>query len=223
MREVLHVPGPNAGRKDGAMTDDRVLIVDDEPNVTRALRRALRKESYEIVCASSAEEALEMLAQSTFHVIVSDHEMPGMRGIEFLAVVRKKYPDTVRIMLTGHGGLDTAMRAINEGDIYRFLSKPWEGPELAVTIRQALQHQRLMRQSQRLLEMTREQNALIQRQMGSQKATEPEPMTRNLGEEIDPERIIDAISREIQKCEELRSEIAHELRGTGRSDDPHDD
>jgi len=80
----------------------KVLFVDDELHVTEGLKRALRKEPYEIMSANSADKALEILARQPVDIVVSDEKMPGMSGSEFLTVVCRKYPDTIRIILTGH-------------------------------------------------------------------------------------------------------------------------
>jgi len=140
----------------------RVLLVDDEPHVVEGLKRALRKEPYEIVSANSAEDALDLMKRETFDVVISDELMPGMPGSEFLAVVLQQYPDTVRIILTGHANLETALRAINQGQIYRFLTKPVNGSELTITIRQAIQHKALMSESRRLLRTVRQQHSVLE-------------------------------------------------------------
>jgi len=140
----------------------KVLFVDDEPNVTESLKRALRKEPYEVLSANSAKEALAILARDPVDVVISDEKMPGMQGSEFLAVVCRQYPETIRIILTGHGSMEAAIRAINEGEIYRFLTKPCNEVDLAVTIRQALQLKDLTGVSQRLLEKNKRQSAILQ-------------------------------------------------------------
>ena len=140
----------------------KVLFVDDEPNVTKALKRALRGEHYDILTADSADEALEILARESVDVVVSDENMPGMTGSEFLAIVCNKYPDTIRIILTGQGSLEVAIQAINNAQIYRFFTKPWNDIDLAITIRQALQQKELIQESQRLLNMARHQSAILQ-------------------------------------------------------------
>jgi len=122
----------------------KVLFVDDEPHVIEALRRVLQKAPYEILTASSADEALYILAQAAVDVIVSDERMPGMSGSEFLATVRHTYPDTVRILLTGHASLEAAVRAINEGEVYRFLTKPCNEGDLTLAIEHALQRKERM-------------------------------------------------------------------------------
>jgi len=139
----------------------KILFVDDEPNVTNALKHTLRKEKYDILIANSADEALAILGRELVDVVVSDEKMPGMSGSQLLAKVRREYPDTVRIILTGQASLDAAIRAINEGEIYRFLSKPCNGMELAVTIRHALQQKKLIAESRKLLKMARRQSDLI--------------------------------------------------------------
>ena len=112
----------------------KILFVDDEPHVTSALQRVLRRETYDIVTAHSADEAFVVMERERIDVVVSDERMPNMLGSEFLSIVRRDYPDTVRIILTGEASLDAAMRAINEGQVYSFLSKPCDDGELTQAI-----------------------------------------------------------------------------------------
>ena len=137
----------------------RVLFVDDEPHVTEALRRVLKKAPYEILTASSADEALQILAQVSVDVVVSDERMPGMAGSELLATVRHAYPDTVRIILTGHASLEAAVRAINEGEVYRFLTKPCNEGDLTLALEHALQRKESMIASQQPLAGAERQSA----------------------------------------------------------------
>ena len=139
----------------------KILFVDDEPNVTNALKHTLRKESYDILTALSGAEALEILQQQPVDVVVSDEKMPGMSGTVLLSVIRRDYPDTVRIILTGQADLEVAVSAINKGEIYRFLIKPCNGADLAFTIRQALQHRELIKESRKLLKIARQQSKFI--------------------------------------------------------------
>lgn len=115
----------------------KMLLVDDEPHVTAALRRGLHKEPYDIVTAPSAEGAFEILRQQQIDVVVSDERMPNMSGSEFLSIVRRDYPETMRIILTGQANLDDAVRAINEAEVYRFLFKPCELETLKRAVAQA--------------------------------------------------------------------------------------
>lgn len=124
-----------------------VLFVDDEPNFTSAVKRALRHEPYRILTANSALEALRLLSEEPVDVVVSDERMPGMTGSEFLALVRERHQRTLRIMLTGYATLEAAIRAINEGEIYRFLTKPCHTQDLVQILRQALAYQAALEQS----------------------------------------------------------------------------
>lgn len=140
----------------------KVLIVDDEPSTTDMLKEVLAEEPYEILSAGNAVEGLKILTREDVDVVISDEMMPGMSGTEFLAVVRREYPETIRMVLTGYPSLKGAIRAINEGEIYRFFQKPCNMFDLAIGIRQALQQRDLMRESRRLLELARQQSDLIE-------------------------------------------------------------
>jgi DNA-binding NtrC family response regulator len=99
----------------------RILLVDDEPNIISSLQRVLLEEPYEIFSAGSAEDGLKLLETTRFKVVISDERMLGMGGAEFLSIVRNSHPETVRILLTGFASLEAAMKAVNGGEIYRFL------------------------------------------------------------------------------------------------------
>jgi len=139
-----------------------VLLVDDEPSVVEGLKRALRGEPYTIIEASSADEALQVLTTTSVDVIVSDEKMPGTSGTELLAQVRLEYPDIMGIILTGYASLEAAIRAINEGEVYRFLTKPVSYADLAITIRHALQQKNLIGEVRRLLRTVKRQSAMIE-------------------------------------------------------------
>lgn len=142
--------------------DERIiLVVDDEENVCRALRRTLRQEGYHVVTANDPARALELLKVTKVDMVISDHLMPNMTGLEFLKIVHDRHPDCMRIMLTGHADMQTAIDAINQGEIYRFLTKPWDDTELKVTIHLAFEQLELMRENRRLLTAVRRQYDLI--------------------------------------------------------------
>src|ERR1700679_1975628 len=118
------------------MTANRtLLIVDDEDAVRRALTRALRSDGYRMLTAGSGEEGLALLEREPVEVVISDHRMGALSGIEFLKKVRERLPDTLRILLTGFADLQMAITAINDGELYRFLTKPWEDADLRQAIR----------------------------------------------------------------------------------------
>jgi DNA-binding NtrC family response regulator len=111
-----------------------ILLVDDEPHVTDALSRHFTKRQFLIRKATSAAEAYRILEHHRVDVVVSDERMPGESGTEFLANVRSRYPNTIRIILSGQASLEAAVRAINEGEVYRFFLKPCNPTDLVFTI-----------------------------------------------------------------------------------------
>ena len=117
-----------------------ILVVDDQPVVLNALEKILKIGPYEVFCALSATEGLAILEQAPVDLIISDERMPGMSGSEFLAIARQRWPRTVRVMLTGYASLATAMRAINEGEIFRFLTKPINSQDLHNVVKDAMAH-----------------------------------------------------------------------------------
>lgn len=118
-----------------------LLLVDDEPNIINSLKRLLRREGYRILTAESGAEALELLAANTVQVIVSDHRMPGMSGVELLSRVRDLYPSTRRIILSGYSDIGTLTDAINRGAVWKFISKPWDDEELKTDVKHAFELQ----------------------------------------------------------------------------------
>ena len=139
----------------------RILIVDDEENVCHALRRSLRKEGHTLFFGSEPAEGLALLKTQPVDMVISDHLMPNMTGLEFLKIVRDRYPDMMRLMLTGHADMQTAIDAINHGNIYRFLTKPWDDTELKVTLFLAFEQLDLERENRKLLAMVRRQYDVI--------------------------------------------------------------
>lgn len=134
-----------------------VLCVDDEPSILSALRRVLRAEGCRLLIAQGGVEALAILATEAVDVVVSDMRMPGMDGAQLLAQVREQWPGTARILLTGYADMDATIAAINNGQIYRYIHKPWDEHELRLTVRQQLERERL-----RLQELTQQQNQALQ-------------------------------------------------------------
>ena len=117
----------------------RLLLVDDEIGIVKALARVFRQENYEVVTAASGDEALQRLAEGDFQLVISDFMMPGMNGAQFLREVKARWPETIRIMLTGQANTDAVMGAINDGAVYKFILKPWNDDDLRVTVALALE------------------------------------------------------------------------------------
>ncbi len=141
---------------------NKVLIIDDESMIRSTLKSVLSREPYEVICADSGEEALAIMEREEIDLIITDEMMPGMTGIELLAITRKKYPDTFRIILTGYANLESAITAINKGEVYRFFTKPCDIDDLIAAIRQAIEHRELKRENMRLLEKVKEQSKTIE-------------------------------------------------------------
>ncbi|HEB94065.1 MAG TPA: EAL domain-containing protein [Gammaproteobacteria bacterium] len=120
-----------------------LLLVDDEPNVTRALKRLLYPGGYQILSANSGAEGLTLLDQHNVNVIISDQRMPDMTGVEFLSQVRERWPDTVRIVLSAYADFKAVTGAINDGAIYKFFTKPWDNGLMRANVREAFQHSEL--------------------------------------------------------------------------------
>lgn len=139
-----------------------VLLVDDDPSVLDALVRALRHEPFALRPARGAREALEALHHSEIAAVVSDESMPGMSGTELLSEVRRLWPETARVVLTGHRDFDTAMRAINLGEVHRYFTKPCNTRELSAALRELLAERTLRRQAHRLLSTVRHQSEVLE-------------------------------------------------------------
>ncbi len=132
-----------------SVSEQVLLLVDDEENVQMSLKRILRREGYTILTASSAEEGLEVMAQNRVNVVLSDQRMPGMSGVEFLRRVKIMYPDAVRMILSGYTEVGTLTDAINKGEIYQFITKPWENEVLIALIREAFVRYELLKRAEK--------------------------------------------------------------------------
>lgn len=127
-------------------TRAKLLFVDDEARITNLLRMMFRVD-HEVFTASGGEEALQIVAQHPIDVIVSDQRMPQMLGIELLAEVRKRSPDTMRILLTGYSDLAAIVGSVNDGEIFRFINKPWDHTEIKTIVNEAVQACRATREA----------------------------------------------------------------------------
>jgi len=119
------------------MTESTLLLVDDEPNILRALNRILRREGYKILMAQSGSDALQLLQEHPVDVLMTDQRMPVMSGTELLAQVKQQYPHIVRMMLSGWLDATMLMDAVNVGHIYKFIPKPWDDEELRLLVKEA--------------------------------------------------------------------------------------
>ncbi|HXZ85350.1 MAG TPA: HD domain-containing phosphohydrolase, partial [Myxococcota bacterium] len=148
-------------QRSGSADQPGVLFVDDEVNILKALARLFRTEPVRVLTASSAAEALALVASEPIQVVVSDQRMPGTTGVRLLAQIREQRPDVVRILLTGHTEIALAIEAINQGAIFRLLTKPWNDDELRATVRQALADCAIRAEVARLNQLLQAQNASL--------------------------------------------------------------
>lgn len=147
-------PGPEGPRQ--------VLFVDDDENILKALKRALHTEPYRLHLAASAEQALALLTRETVHVVVTDIGMPKMDGLKLLEEITLRYPDTVRMVLSGRSGTATIIGAVNAGKIYRYILKPWDDDDLKINVRQALALHALQAERNRMTVLLQEHNQMLE-------------------------------------------------------------
>lgn len=144
----------------------KILFVDDEENVLKAMCRIFKRERYTILTASSGPEALEILKKKPVHVVISDYRMQGMTGAELLRRIKALYPQIIRIMLTGHADVNAIMGAVNEGAIYKFITKPWHDEDLRLTVSLALEQYDLIEENKSLKSQQEKQKKKIDKLSG---------------------------------------------------------
>jgi two-component system, probable response regulator PhcQ len=166
-----------------------ILIVDDDQNIVDGIKRVLRGESYRIISASCGDSALDLLSVEAVDVMVTDEQMPGMSGTDLVMSVRRQFPSVISIMLSGHASMGAVIRALNQGEIFRFLIKPCSATELEANIRQALRYKQVLDRCREVLPIFRRQSLILatleRRQPGiTQSADEA---THLIAKQIDPE------------------------------------
>ncbi len=150
-----HVPLSAATLAD---TPPTLLFVDDEPSILSSLQRLFRPKGYKILTAESGDAGLAILDAQPVDLVISDMRMPKMDGAQFLEKVREKTPETMRLLLTGYADVTSTINAINKGEIYRHISKPWDDNDIVLIVKKALEHKALRAENQRLLVLTQQQN-----------------------------------------------------------------
>ena len=139
----------------------RILLVDDEPNILNALRRLFRTDQIKILTAQNGREALEIFKREPIQVLITDNLMPEMTGIELIKRVKQSYPDTIRIILSGQSDLQAVLTAINQGEAFRFVLKPWNDIDLKAAVSLALAHYKLAEDNKHLIRELREKNQVL--------------------------------------------------------------
>jgi response regulator RpfG family c-di-GMP phosphodiesterase len=135
-----------------------ILCVDDEPSILSALRRLFRTHGFQVVAAQSGQEGLELLERQPVDLVISDMRMPQMDGVVFLEHVRQRKPDILRLLLTGYADIGSIMGAINRGEIFRYIAKPWDDYDIVLTVKDALDRSTLIKEKKRLEALVVAQN-----------------------------------------------------------------
>jgi two-component system probable response regulator PhcQ len=146
------------------MNATRILLVDDEENILRSLRRCLAPDGYAIEAFADPRSALARVQVAPFDLVLSDYRMPRMDGVEFLTHFKEIHPDSARLIISGQADMEGLLAAINEAEIYRFVSKPWENYDLRTTVRQALIHRNVLLENRRLADQVRRQKVQLEEQ-----------------------------------------------------------
>lgn len=140
------------------MDKQSILLVDDEVNVLKSLKRLFIDTDYRIYTAESADTGLLVLQEESINLVISDYKMPHKNGVEFLKEVKEKFPNTIRMILSGFADVAAIVESINEGNVYKFLAKPWNDQELLTTIQRALEHFNLQLLNNKLVEDLQKSN-----------------------------------------------------------------
>lgn len=154
------INAPAAVDRPGA-TAPVILCVDDEPNILSSLRRLFRAKGYQVHIAEGGSAGLQLLEKEAVDIVISDMRMPEMDGAKFLHQVRARWPETVRLLLTGYSDVSSIIEAINRGEIYRYITKPWDDNDILLVVRQALERKALEQEKSRLEALTLSQNEAL--------------------------------------------------------------
>ena len=144
--------------------DNNLLVIDDEPSILSSLKRQFRR-NYQVYIAHSAQEGLEVMKAHSIQVIISDQRMPGMNGAEFFDQVKHDYPDATRLLLTGYADIQAVIEAINDGNIFRYITKPWDPTELDTIVREAFERHNLIVRNKELVKQLQEANRDLEKRV----------------------------------------------------------
>jgi response regulator RpfG family c-di-GMP phosphodiesterase len=149
---------PNGSVEEPDLPPATLLLVDDEPSILSALRRLFRPQGYRVLTAEGGAAALELVADESVDLVISDMRMPNMDGAQFLARIRQAQPHAVRILLTGYADISSTIAAINGGEIHRYIAKPWDDNDILLVVREALARQALEQRNRELTALATRQN-----------------------------------------------------------------
>lgn len=176
------------------MNKHTILIVDDEPGILASLKRVLAGDDKDIFVAKDAEEAWNLLKEKgEVEVIISDNKLPKTLGIEFFVKVKRLYPDTIRILITGYPDLNSAMDAVNKAHIWRFLLKPIEIDELKILVSQAFDYYRIIKENRILLQIARQHAQWINILKNKYPEIIAKEVEKNMDYAIDEKRVAEIV------------------------------
>ena len=147
----------------------QLLVIDDEEEILKALKRQFRRD-YDVHTARDAESGYRIMTETPIHVIISDQRMPGMIGSEFFGKIKTEFPDAVRLLLTGYSDIQAVIAAINDGNVYRYIVKPWDPAELSTVVREAFEHYRLIVQNRLLMEELQQSKIVLEQRVAERTA-----------------------------------------------------
>ena len=177
--------------------DHNLLIIDDEVDITKALVRQFRR-NYNVFATTEATEALKIMEQEKIQVVLSDQRMPGMTGVDFFAQIKDKYPDALKLILTGYSDIEAVIGAINEGQVFRYVKKPWNPDELDTIIREAFEKYELITNNRKLMVSLQEANQNLEEKV-KVRTYELEKLNSRLSElNIEKNRYIGMVAHDLR-------------------------
>ncbi len=178
------------------------MFVDDEVSVLEALKWVFKDEPYRFFAFNNPIDALKKMEETEFAVVIADQLMPEMEGTIFFEKIKQKWPETIRIMITGHVDLDIVLDAINLGNVYRFIFKPWNERELKLTVKSAVSYYELRSENKRLNELLKRQNEQF-RELNSNLETKVEERTKEIRQNEGKRRKLERRLQQAQKMEAI--------------------
>jgi len=179
------------------MTAERILVIDDEPQILSIVSRFLKRLGYEVEKTDNGTSALQLLGEAPFDLVLSDLKMPHMDGLVILQKVKELYPDTLFIMMTAFATIDSTISALREG-VYDFLTKPLDLNQLTSTVQRALEHRALTQQNKQLMAFLQEKNRLLaslhqEEQRKAEQLRQVNAIARQITPILDPDMLIDTV------------------------------
>lgn len=177
--------------------DHNLLIIDDEVEITKAITRQFRRK-YNVFSTTSADDGLQIMERENIQVVLSDQRMPGMTGVDFFMRIKDKYPDALKLILTGYTDIEAVIGAINEGQVFRYVKKPWNPDELETIIREAFEKYELITNNRKLMHSLQEMNATLEEKVKA-RTLELERLNERLSElNMEKNRYIGMVAHDLR-------------------------